>query len=189
MRWKDDPIRAELLSLYARTDALVADATCACSMPSVADVPPDAVPQPSSSPSGHDREDRTEPFHERVPCCHFEVTGREPYPTAVELAEVFDAVRGRGARARPTGRRLRVVPEHRRCPLLGDDARCMIYASRPFGCRTFFCDRGDGLPKNARGGLREVARRIADLSARAFPRDPLPRPLVAALNGARHLRP
>src|SRR3954469_7541682 len=68
-------------------------------------------------------------------CCRFGVTGREPYPTAVELAELDRAVRARGGLPK---RRSLPVARERRCTLLGDDGRCLVYASRPFGCRTFF---------------------------------------------------
>jgi hypothetical protein len=75
----------------------------------------------------------------------------------------------------------------RPCPLLSDDGRCRIYASRPFGCRTFFCDHSEApfgartkLPRDA---INAIGRRIADLSARFAPRDPHPRPLVRALSG------
>jgi Fe-S-cluster containining protein len=167
MRWKDDPARAELLALYATADELVRDATCACSTPS--ERGPDG-PEPSPE--------------DLAPCCHFALTGREPYPTAVEVTEVLHAARARGARRRTPGRRLPIAPEAtaRRCPLLSDKGRCTIYASRPLGCRTFFCDRGDGPPRHARAGLLEIARRVADLSARFAPRDPLPRPLVRVLD-------
>jgi Fe-S-cluster containining protein len=164
-RWKDDPARATLLALYAKADALVAGATCACSPPS------DAPAAPESR--GASRE-------EVAPCCHFALTGREPYPTAVELAEVEHAVRARGI-AGPPRRKLPMVDALRACPLLSQAGRCTIYASRPFGCRTFFCQRGEGPPRHARAGLEELSRGIADLSARAFPRDPRPRPLVRAL--------
>jgi hypothetical protein len=166
MRWKDDPARALLLSLYAKADELVRDATCAC-----------------TAPGDLDAEGAAD-LEQRAPCCHFAVTGREPYPTAVELTEVLHAARARGIRTRPVARRLPVVKEAdtaRRCPLLSEDARCTIYASRPLGCRTFFCDRGDGPPRRAREGLLEIARRIADLSAKVSPRDPRPRPLLGAL--------
>ena len=162
MRWKHDPARAQLLSLYAKADELVRGATCACTVPEGEGQQPDVV----------------------APCCHFALTGREPYPTAVELAEVLFAARARGTRRRPTGRRLPIAAEvqtARRCPLLSDEERCTVYASRPLGCRTFFCERGDGPPKHARAGLLEVARRVADLSAKVFPRDPRPRPLMGAL--------
>src|SRR5262245_35018941 len=80
-------------------------------------------------------------------CCRFGVTGREPYPTAVELAELERAVRARGGL--PKRRSLPMIKasrerDERRCALLGDDGRCLVYASRPFGCRTFFCERARG---------------------------------------------
>ncbi|HEY1957003.1 MAG TPA: YkgJ family cysteine cluster protein [Polyangiaceae bacterium] len=108
-------------------------------------------------------------------CCHFGRTGREPYVHAVELAELEHAVQ-----ARPLKRSLPLV-EARRCPLLGDDGRCRVYASRPFGCRTYFCDRAEGPGKWPRAEVGAIARKIADLSARAFPRDAGPRPLLKAL--------
>src|SRR6188768_2750693 len=72
-------------------------------------------------------------------CCRFGVTGREPYPTAVEVAELERAVKARGGIKK---RRTLPVAGERRCALLGDDNKCLVYASRPFGCRTFFCERG-----------------------------------------------
>jgi uncharacterized protein len=116
-------------------------------------------------------------------CCRFGVTGREPYPTAIELVELERAVRARGGL--PKRRTLPVAGE-RRCALLGDDGRCLVYASRPFGCRTFFCERAhgpvgeradSGLPKDV---IADVAGRIASLSARFAPSDPGPRPLSRA---------
>lgn len=113
-------------------------------------------------------------------CCRFGITGREPYPTAVELAELERAVRARGGL--PKRRALPVAGE-RRCTLLGDEGRCLVYASRPFGCRTFFCERGhgpvgeradSGLPKDV---ISDVSGRIVSLSARFAPADPGPRPL------------
>jgi uncharacterized protein len=137
-------------------------------------------------------------------CCRFGVTGREPYPTAVELAELDRAVRARGGL--PKRRSLPIASpiasrggrgrshrsdqdenerarEERRCALLGDDGRCLVYAARPFGCRTFFCERARGpvgeradaaLPREI---IAEVARDIAALSARFAPADPGARPL------------
>jgi Fe-S-cluster containining protein len=165
MRWRDSPHRRELLALYAEVDALLAGWSCACS---------------ASEEGGAGR------------CCHFDVIGREPYPTAVELEEVRHGMRASSTRVRSPApglsargrRRLPVAPESRTCPLLDGEGRCRIYASRPFGCRTFFCDEAEG-PAGARPRLpaqvREIGRRIADLSARFAPRDPLPRPLTRAL--------
>jgi uncharacterized protein len=163
-RWHRSPQRAELLALYAEADALVAGWTCACS----AEAKPGELPQ--------------------VRCCQFAVTGREPYPTAVELAEVQHAMRIVGIDASPlrAARRLPMA-ELRPCPLLSETGRCRIYASRPLGCRTFFCQNAEPPPYAAarvrppRDEANEIGRRIADLSARFAPRDPHPRALTKAL--------
>ena len=116
-------------------------------------------------------------------CCRFGVTGREPYPTAVELAELERALLARGGL--PKRRTLAIVDE-RRCALLGDDGRCVVYRSRPFGCRTFFCERArdtvgqradEALPRHA---IAAFGREIVELSARFAPGDPGPRPLSRA---------
>lgn len=114
-------------------------------------------------------------------CCRFGVTGREPYPTAVERAELTRAVRARGGL--PKRRSLPQAGE-RRCALLSDDGKCLVYASRPFGCRTFFCDRAIG-DKPPRQEIQALSRAVADLSARFDPRDPGPRPLTRVTEGWR----
>ena len=123
-------------------------------------------------------------------CCRFGVTGREPYPTAVEVAELERAVRARGGL--PKRRALPTVNERgddeRRCALLSDEGKCLVYASRPFGCRTFFCDRASGAAGEAwRAGpkaeIARLSRAVADVSARFDPRDPGPRPLSRATDG------
>ena len=127
-------------------------------------------------------------------CCRFGVTGREPYPTAVELAELERGVRARGGL--PKRRSLPVVSgrkggggggadDERRCTLLSDEGKCLVYASRPFGCRTFFCERASGpageaprsMPKEE---IARLGRAIAELSARFEPGNPGPRPLSKA---------
>ncbi len=110
---------------------------------------------------------------ESTDCCRFGVTGREPYPTAVEVAELKVAVRARGGI--PKSRSLPIASE-RRCPLLSDAGKCLVYASRPFGCRTFFCDHATVRQMSKREVTR-LSRAIADLSTRFAPRDPGPRPL------------
>jgi hypothetical protein len=175
-RWHRSPERAQLLALYAEADALLAGWTCACS----------AEAKPG------------EPL--QVRCCQFAVTGREPYPTAVELAEVRHAMRTAGIDLSPRrhARRLPMAGLHP-CPLLSENGRCRIYASRPLGCRTFFCPdaeppsaplEGSGSSSRAPRGSRSrpprdeanaIGRRIADLSARFAPRDPHPRALTKSL--------
>jgi hypothetical protein len=153
--WTRSPERAELLALYADADRLLEGWTCTC-----------------SSSRG------------KVPgCCDVAVIGREPYPTAVEMAEVHHAVRATAVAPRDP-RRL-TLADSRPCPLLSSDGRCRIYASRPLGCRTFFCNDASP-PLGARGALPRTAlnaigRRVADLSARFDPRDPRPRSLSLAL--------
>ena len=165
--FKSDPHRAELLALYAEVDALLAPFSCDAS----------------------------------TDCCRFGVTGREPYPTAIELAEVERAARGvgglashvaksaaaaatktaRGGRGRALPLAVSAATDERRCPLLSDEGRCRVYASRPFGCRTFFCDRATGPGKMPRADVQRLSRAVASLSARFEPRDPGPRPLSRAL--------
>lgn len=115
-------------------------------------------------------------------CCQFGVTGREPYPTAVELAEIEFAIASIGGRrAIERSRTLPVVDTARRCPLLSGEGRCRIYASRPFGCRTFFCDRATGPGKIPRQAIQQRSGEIATLSAQYAPRNPHARPLTHAL--------
>ncbi len=112
-------------------------------------------------------------------CCRFGVTGREPYPTAVEATELLRAFAATGKRVQnaPKKKSLPQVDAERRCPMLSAEGRCIVYASRPFGCRTFFCDRAEGKePPRAR--IQELSRKLADLSARHDPRNPGARPLT-----------
>jgi Fe-S-cluster containining protein len=116
-------------------------------------------------------------------CCHFGAAGREPYPTAIELAELERAMREASV-AVPRGAGKRTLPVAREalvCPMLGRDGRCRVYAARPFGCRTFFCERASGPGKLPRAELQRISRDIADLSARYDPDDPRARPLTRAL--------
>jgi Fe-S-cluster containining protein len=142
----------KLRSVYAEVDALLAGWTCEAS----------------------------------TECCRFGITGREPYPTSVEIAELERAVRARGGL--PKRRSLPLVgtgargDDERRCTLLSDEGKCLVYASRPFGCRTFFCDRASGPagePARAapRTEIAQLGRAIADLAAVFDPADPGPRPL------------
>jgi Fe-S-cluster containining protein len=87
-------------------------------------------------------------------CCHFKLTGRTPYLTKGEALVAAKALRA-------TGRRTLPISPTGACPLLdpktGD---CLIYDSRPFGCRTHFCAAAGG-PY----GRREVVDLIRRLEA------------------------
>jgi uncharacterized protein len=109
-------------------------------------------------------------------CCRFAVTGREPYLWPNEWALVERALGARGGLKRRRG--LPIVDEERTCPLLDGSGRCTVYDSRPFGCRTYFCDRAEGPERRPpRDRLAELGRRVMALAERADPRAGGPRPL------------
>ena len=86
-------------------------------------------------------------------------------------------------RARSAPRAALPVLEERRCPLLGRDQRCIVYAQRPLGCRTFFCARAEGpTRKLPRAELADVGRRVAQLARDADPACDGPRPLTRLLD-------
>ncbi|HEV2806097.1 MAG TPA: YkgJ family cysteine cluster protein [Chthoniobacterales bacterium] len=71
-------------------------------------------------------------------CCHFKLTGRTPYLTKGEAVVAAKALRATGRKVLPTN-------PTGACPLLDDKTgNCLIYESRPFGCRTHFCAAAGG---------------------------------------------
>src|ERR1044071_4129932 len=136
----------ELRALYVEVDAKFADAAC-----------------PGSTE-----------------CCRFGITGRRPYLTSIETALVRRALaeRGFGGGRAPRRRALPLVArrDEQPCPLLDERSRCRVYAARPFGCRTFYCQRATGaLPD--RGDLRPLLQRLQALSARHETGGELGRPI------------
>jgi Fe-S-cluster containining protein len=74
----------------------------------------------------------------RTECCQFQLTGLTPHLTK---GEALVAVKG----LRATGRKELPPAEDGICPLLKrETGRCLIYADRPFGCRTHFCAAAGG---------------------------------------------
>jgi Fe-S-cluster containining protein len=117
-------------------------------------------------------------------CCRFGVTGRQPYVTSIELAAVKRAIARRGAPLSPRKRALPITSDEEReriCPMLDRNARCSIYADRPLGCRTFYCDRATRGPRATRDELQAVVRKLQDLAARHALGGDQPRPLTRAL--------
>ena len=87
-------------------------------------------------------------------CCQFKLTGRTPYLTRGEALVAAKGLRSSGRKDLPTA-------IDGACPLLDQRAgKCLIYADRPFGCRTHFCAAAGG--PYAR---REVADLIQQLEA------------------------
>lgn len=100
-------------------------------------------------------------------CCHFGITGKEPFVTTIELAEIERALRAQGREPAPPDRRAKENEKKdpkRVCPMLTEGLRCSIYASRPLGCRTFFCHRADRGEKVPHQAWRDIVRRIEDLA-------------------------
>ncbi|MEO7318697.1 MAG: YkgJ family cysteine cluster protein [Chthoniobacteraceae bacterium] len=92
----------------------------------------------------------------RTECCHFKLTGRTPYLTKGEALTAAKALRATG-RTR--------LPERTDggCPLLDAKGRCLIYADRPFGCRTHFCAAAGG--PYARREVSDLIHRLEKIDA------------------------
>ncbi len=88
-------------------------------------------------------------------CCHFKLTGRTPFLTKGEAIVAAQALR-QGGRTR-----LPAAPAGF-CPLLDQSSGdCLIYESRPFGCRTHFCAAAGG--PYARGEVIDLIGRLEQL--------------------------
>lgn len=90
-------------------------------------------------------------------CCQFQVTGLTPYLTKGEALVAAKALRASG-RTR--------LPERTdgACPLLqATTGKCLIYADRPFGCRTHFCAAAGG--PYARREVVDLIRRLESIDA------------------------
>lgn len=91
-------------------------------------------------------------------CCQFQLTGLTPQLTKGEAL-----VAARGFRA--TGRKELPDPVDGACPLLKrETGRCLIYAERPFGCRTHFCAAAGG--PYPRRQVLDLIRRLEELDRR-----------------------
>jgi Fe-S-cluster containining protein len=90
-------------------------------------------------------------------CCHFKLTGRTPYLTKGEALLAAKALRA-------TGRTELPVNPMGACPLLdATTGNCLIYESRPFGCRTHFCVAAGG--PYARREVIDLIRRLEAVDA------------------------
>jgi Fe-S-cluster containining protein len=90
-------------------------------------------------------------------CCHFKLTGRTPYLTKGEALLAAKSLRATGRTQlpeNPTGA----------CPLLDPSSgNCLIYESRPLGCRTHFCAAAGG--PYARREVIDLIRRLETIDA------------------------
>jgi len=110
----------------------------------------------------------------RTECCQFQLTGQTPHLTKGEALLAAKAFRA-------TGRRELPEPDDGACPMLKrETGKCMIYADRPFGCRTHFCEAAGG--PYSRKEVVDLIRRLEDLDVRL--RGDGPRKIVAAVAAA-----
>ncbi|MEN9283265.1 MAG: hypothetical protein RLZZ179_758 [Verrucomicrobiota bacterium] len=89
----------------------------------------------------------------RSACCRFRLTGRTPFLTRGEAMVAAAALRASGRRQLPAS-------SDGSCPLLRD-GQCSIYDSRPFGCRTHFCQEAGGPAPRAL--VRDLIQRLEDI--------------------------
>lgn len=108
----------------------------------------------------------------RTECCQFKLTGRVPQLTRGEALVAAQALRA-GGRARLPQR------EDGACPLLDAGGRCLIYAARPFGCRTHFCAAAGG--PYARREVLDLIRRLERVDERLGGDGPHPLPTALRL--------
>jgi Fe-S-cluster containining protein len=94
----------------------------------------------------------------RTECCQFQLTGLTPHLTKGEAVLAARAFRATGRRELPEA-------DDGVCPMLKRaTGRCLIYADRPFGCRTHFCAAAGG--PYARKEVLDLIRRLEDLDVR-----------------------
>lgn len=108
-------------------------------------------------------------------CCQLSRRGRQPWLWAPEWLAIREAL----ARA---GRPLPPPRADGGCPFLdGTGRRCTIYAARPFGCRTYFCEKASGgrHPVDETGAL---LRRLEAVSLDLDPGLTSPRPILEWLD-------
>jgi Fe-S-cluster containining protein len=94
----------------------------------------------------------------RTECCQFQLTGLTPHLTKGEALLAARAFRA-------TGRKNFPEADDGICPMLHrTTGRCLIYADRPFACRTHFCAAAGG--PYARKEVLDLIRRLEDLDVR-----------------------
>jgi Fe-S-cluster containining protein len=111
----------------------------------------------------------------RTECCQFKLTGLTPYLTKGEALVAARAWRATGRTKLPS-------KADGACPMLDErSGRCLIYADRPFGCRTHFCDAAGG--PLARRDVIDLIRQLEAIDARIGGDGPhhLPGAVAAAL--------
>jgi Fe-S-cluster containining protein len=118
-------------------------------------------------------------------CCRFGITGRQPYVTSIETLAIRHALARLGGLLPDHKRALPILLSHERervCPLLDSKQRCSIYAARPLGCRSYYCERAARGAGPSRPELREITRELQELAARHQLGGDAGRPLLRMLD-------
>ena len=93
----------------------------------------------------------------RTECCRFQLTGLTPHLTKGEALLAAKALCA-------TGRKELPAVADGACPMLNrQTGRCLIYADRPFACRTHYCDAAGG--PYTRKEVLDLIHRLEDLDA------------------------
>jgi Fe-S-cluster containining protein len=111
-------------------------------------------------------------------CCQLAVTKRQPWlwPSEWKLLEAHLAA---SKRALPPPR------ADGACPFLdAAGQRCTVYEARPFGCRTFFCQRVTGPSQQPAEATNALLERLTALNVAVDPQA-TPRPILDWVAGAR----
>jgi len=93
----------------------------------------------------------------RTECCQFKLTGATPYLT---LGEAIVAAKG----LRAAGKKELPPRTDGSCPMLKQNGKCMMYESRPFGCRTHFCEAAGGA--YPRREVIDLIRRLEEIDGK-----------------------
>ncbi|MCI0569606.1 MAG: YkgJ family cysteine cluster protein [Myxococcaceae bacterium] len=105
-------------------------------------------------------------------CCQLTKTGRQPWLWRAEWVRLLE-------RLKRDGRPLPPARADGACPFLDDTGlRCSVYADRPLGCRTFFCDRIRGPERQPAEVMDLLQRKLERLSVALDEEDTGPRPLL-----------
>ncbi len=113
-------------------------------------------------------------------CCQLAARKREPWLWSTEWRLVEAHARRLHGGALPPDR------ADGACPFLdAAGVRCTVYESRPFGCRTFFCERRRGPAREPAEVVAQLLQRLERTAQRAAPDEQGPRPLTEWIRKAR----
>jgi len=111
---------------------------------------------------------------QRTECCQFRLTGKVPQLTRGEALLAARAFRASGRKSLPN-------PADGTCPMLQiGTGKCLIYESRPFGCRTHFCRLAGGPIE--RSEVIDLIRRLEQIDLQLGGDGP--HPLASAISQA-----